>query len=164
LKSSPGLGVGAAEWLARQDPMLVGADNSGLNVTPSSDPQLSNPAHQIMLVINGIHILENLRLDEVAARQAYEFALIVQPLKSWTFTGHPNGLGIGRDGFLSVTDGNAGKVLKVDFEGRVLGAIGSLGKGNGQFGEAHWVEVDSERNIYVGDVFNWRVQKFSPSR
>jgi kynurenine formamidase len=86
-KSSPGLGVGAAEWLARQDPMLVGADNSGLNVTPSPDPQLSNPAHQIMLVINGIHILENLRLDEVAARQAYEFALIVQPLKIQGGTG-----------------------------------------------------------------------------
>ncbi len=86
-KSSPGLGVGAAEWLARQDPMLVGADNSGLNVTPSPDPQLSNPAHQIMLVINGIHILENLRLDEVAARQAYEFALILQPLKIQGGTG-----------------------------------------------------------------------------
>ena len=26
--SSPGIGVAAAEWLARQDPMLVGADNS----------------------------------------------------------------------------------------------------------------------------------------
>jgi kynurenine formamidase len=86
-KSNPGLGVGAAEWLARQDPMLVGADNAGLNVTPSPDPQLSNPVHQIMLVINGIHILENLRLDELAAKQAYEFALMVQPLKIQGGTG-----------------------------------------------------------------------------
>lgn len=86
-RTSPGLGVAAAEWLARQDPMIVGADNSGVNVNPSSDPQLSNPVHQIMLVINGIHLLENLRLDEVAARQAYEFALIVQPLKIQGGTG-----------------------------------------------------------------------------
>ena len=29
-----------------------------------------------------IHLLENLRLDEVAARRAHEFALIVEPLKN----------------------------------------------------------------------------------
>ena len=85
-------------------------------------------------------------------------------LKSWTSIGHPNGLGIGPDGFLYVTDGSAGKVFKVDFEGRVLGAIGGLGKASGQFGEAHWVELDAERNIYIGDVFNWRVQRFSPGK
>ena len=86
-QSSPGLGVAAAEWLARQDPMLVGADNSGVNVTPSSDRALSNPTHQIMLVINGIHLLENLKLDELVAMQAYEFALVVQPLKIQGGTG-----------------------------------------------------------------------------
>src|SRR5262245_5714957 len=80
-KSSPGLGVAAAEWLARQDPMLVGADNSGIGVSPDRDPQVSNPVHQIMLVINGIHLLENLKLDEVAARRVYEFAFVMQPLK-----------------------------------------------------------------------------------
>jgi DNA-binding beta-propeller fold protein YncE len=116
-------------------------------------------AHSIVVDRNGLVYVtdrENGRIQIFDADGAF--------LKSWTFTGHPNGLGMGRDGFLYVTDGNAGKVLKVDFEGRVLGAIGSLGKGTGQFGEAHWVELDSERNIYIGDVFNWRVQKFSPSR
>jgi kynurenine formamidase len=77
----PGIGTAAAEWLARQDVMLVGSDNVGIEVTPNPDPQLSNPVHQIMLVVNGIHLLENLKLDELAARQAYEFALILQPLK-----------------------------------------------------------------------------------
>jgi kynurenine formamidase len=86
-KTNPGLGVAAAEWLAKQDPMLVGADNAPINVTPDTDPQLSNPVHQIMLVVNGIHLLENLELEELAARQAYEFALIVQPLKIQGGTG-----------------------------------------------------------------------------
>jgi kynurenine formamidase len=86
-RSNPGLGVAAAEWLARQDPMLVGADNAPINVTPSPDPQLSNPVHQIMLVVNGIHLLENLKLDEVAASRAYEFAFVVQPLKIQGGTG-----------------------------------------------------------------------------
>jgi len=86
-RSSPGLGVMAGEWLARQDPMLVGADNSGINVAPNPDPALSNPIHQIMLVVNGIHLLENLKLDELAAARAYEFALVVQPLKIQGGTG-----------------------------------------------------------------------------
>ena len=34
-----------------------------------------------MLVINGIYLLENLKLDELAERRVWEFALVVQPLK-----------------------------------------------------------------------------------
>jgi len=87
MRTNPGLGVAGSEWLARQDPMLVGMDTAPVNVTPSSDKALSNPTHQIMLVINGIHLLENLKLDELAAARAYEFALIVQPLKIQGGTG-----------------------------------------------------------------------------
>ena len=86
-KTSPGLGVAAAEWLARQDPMLVGSDNSGIGVIPDADPQVSNPIHQIMLVVYGIYLLENLRLEELASKQVFEFALIVQPLKIQGGTG-----------------------------------------------------------------------------
>jgi kynurenine formamidase len=87
MRTNPGLGVAAAEWLARQDPMLVGADTAPVNVTPSPDKALSNPTHQIMLVVNGIHLLENLKLDELANARAYEFALVVQPLKIQGATG-----------------------------------------------------------------------------
>lgn len=81
LKSCPGIGVKAAEWLARQDPMLVGSDNWPIEVAPNPDPELSLPVHQIMLAVNGIHLLENLMLDQLVQRRAYEFALIVEPLK-----------------------------------------------------------------------------------
>jgi kynurenine formamidase len=40
-----------------------------------------------MLVINGIHLLENLKLDELAAKRVYEFAFIVEPLKIQGGTG-----------------------------------------------------------------------------
>jgi len=81
MKSCPGIGVAAAEWLAKQDPMLVGSDNWPVEVAPNPDPQISLPVHQIMLVVNGIHLLENMKLDEVAAKQAYEFAFVMEPLK-----------------------------------------------------------------------------------
>ena len=84
---SPGIGTAAAEWLARQDPMLVGADNSAVEISPNPNPQLAGPVHQIMLVVNGIHLLENVRLDELAARRVHEFALVVEPLKIQGGTG-----------------------------------------------------------------------------
>ena len=86
-RTNPGIGAAAAEWLARQDPILVGSDNTGINVSPNPDPQVSNPVHQIMLVINGIHLLEHLKLDELSANRVYEFALVVQPLKIQGGTG-----------------------------------------------------------------------------
>lgn len=87
LKSCPGIGVAAAEWLARQDPMLIGSDNWPVEVAPNPDPKLSLPVHQVALVVNGIHLLENLKLDDLAAKRVYEFAFVMQPLKAQGFTG-----------------------------------------------------------------------------
>ena len=87
VKSCPGIGIAAAEWLARQDPMLIGADNWPVEVAPNPDPKLSLPVHQVSLVVNGIHLLENLKLDDLAAKQVYEFAFVMQPLKAQGFTG-----------------------------------------------------------------------------
>jgi len=87
MKGCPGIGVAAAEWLAKQDPMLVGSDNFPVEVSPNPDPQISAPVHQIFLVVNGIHILENLKLDELAAKRVNEFAFVIQPLKLKGATG-----------------------------------------------------------------------------
>jgi kynurenine formamidase len=80
-RTNPGIGVAAAEWLAQQSPILVGADTSPVEVRPNADSALSLPIHQIMLAVHGIHLLENLKLDELAAGGIDEFALIVEPLK-----------------------------------------------------------------------------------
>ena len=81
VKSCPGVGVAAMEWLVKKDPMLVGADNWPVEVSPNPDKELSLPGHQIFLVLNGIHLLENLKLDELAAKRVHEFAFVMQPLK-----------------------------------------------------------------------------------
>jgi len=87
LKSNPGVGTAAAEWLAKQDPMLVGSDNAPVEVSPNPDKDLNLPGHQIFLVVNGLHILENLKLDELVSKKAYEFAFMMQPLKLYGATG-----------------------------------------------------------------------------
>jgi len=83
-------------------------------------------------------------------------------LKAFTSSlGSPNGLALGPDGALYSTDEVGGRVLKLDWDGHVLGETGSQGKGPGQFGEAHTLALDAQGNIYVADTLNWRVQKFS---
>jgi len=87
MASNPGIGVAAAQWLVEQDPMLLGADNQPVEVSPNPDPQVSLPVHQIMLVVNGIHLVERMKLDELAAAGVHEFAFVVQPLKIQGGTG-----------------------------------------------------------------------------
>ena len=81
VKSTPGVGTAAAEWLVKKDPLLVGSDNWPVEVSPNPDKDLSLPVHQIFLVVHGVHLLENMKLDELAAKKVYEFAFTMQPLK-----------------------------------------------------------------------------------
>jgi kynurenine formamidase len=87
VKSCPGLGVKAAQWIIDKNPILLGADNWPVEVAPNPDPQLSLPVHQLALVVNGVHLLENMKLDELAQKQVYEFAFMMQPLKIQGGTG-----------------------------------------------------------------------------
>ena len=58
-----------------------------MEVSPNPDTQISAPVHQIMLVVHGIYLLENLKLDELAAKSVHEFAFVMQPLKIQGGTG-----------------------------------------------------------------------------
>lgn len=85
--SSPGIGIPAATWLASRDVLLIGADNPSVEVAPNPDKSLDTPVHQVALVVNGIFLLENLKLDDLARKRIQEFALIVEPLKIGGGTG-----------------------------------------------------------------------------
>ncbi len=75
----PGLGSAAGEWIVQQDPMLVGADNCCIQF--QSPVPADNAIHGMMLIQHGIYLLESMKLEALAAAHAYEFALILQPLK-----------------------------------------------------------------------------------
>lgn len=86
-RTQPGLGVRAAEWLLTQNPMIVGSDTCCVEVNPNPNPKLSSPVHQILLVANGIYLMESLKVDELLSKGVYEFAFMVQPLKLQGATG-----------------------------------------------------------------------------
>ena len=82
-------------------------------------------------------------------------------LREWKFDAMVCALFLHNDGFMYITTGFDGEFAKVDMDGNVLGAIGSPGTGNGQFGEAHALTMDAAGNAYIPDVINRRVQKFA---
>jgi kynurenine formamidase len=82
VRSCPGIGVAAAEWIIQRNPILMGSDNWPVECAPSKTmPDASLPVHQLALVVHGVHLLENMKLDEMARRSEREFAFVMQPLK-----------------------------------------------------------------------------------
>src|SRR5260370_17306052 len=77
----PGIGVAAAQWLIKQDPMLLGADNWPVEVAPNPDKAVSLPVRNIALTVNGVHLLENLVLEDLAKARVYQFPFVIHPLK-----------------------------------------------------------------------------------
>ena len=66
----PGIGKDAAAWLVTQKVVAVGADTWGVEVIPGEDPKEAFIVHNILLTDNGIHIIENMRTDLMAAEAA----------------------------------------------------------------------------------------------
>src|SRR5438309_7391297 len=69
-KAEPGIGKSAAQWLADQKVVLIGTDTWVVEVIPSEDTMEAFPVHALLLTDNGIHIVENVRTDLIAAEAA----------------------------------------------------------------------------------------------
>jgi kynurenine formamidase len=68
----PGISKSAATWLAGQKVILVGADTWAVEVIPGEDTTEAFPVHKTLLTDNGIHIIENVRTDLIAAKAAQD--------------------------------------------------------------------------------------------
>ena len=66
----PGISKSAAMWLASQKVVVVGSDEWAVEVLPGEDTSEAFPVHKILLTDNGIHIIENVRTDLIAAAAA----------------------------------------------------------------------------------------------
>lgn len=89
LSSMPGIGVEAARWLAKEKVVAVGSDTQSVEVEPNEDPSEDGVVHQMLIVENGIHLIENLRLRLLARAKVYQFLFVCLPLKIRGGTGSP---------------------------------------------------------------------------
>ena len=65
-----GIGKDAATWLISQKVVAVGSDNWAVEVIPGESPKEAFIVHNMLLTDNGIHIIENVRTDLMAAEAA----------------------------------------------------------------------------------------------
>src|SRR5438046_2124301 len=87
---SPGPGLDGAEFLIRQGARVVGDDTLTFEQRPPvvTSPKLQVfPVHMRLIADSGIYIIENLNLEELSQANAYEFAVVVPPLKILGGTG-----------------------------------------------------------------------------
>ena len=81
-------------------------------------------------------------------------------IKEWAYKGLPCGLFIDADGQMYMVSGFAGEILKLDENGKALGANGQPGKGLGEFGEAHYMTMSPDGDIYVADTVKPDLHKY----
>lgn len=85
----PGPDESAARWLAARGVGVTGADTIAYEwLAPGAGHSLL-PVHRILLVENGIHIVELMALEELARDRVYEFLFVLTPLKLVGATGSP---------------------------------------------------------------------------
>ena len=81
-------------------------------------------------------------------------------IKEWAYKGLPCGLFIDADQQMYMVSGFAGEILKLDENGKAIGANGQPGKGLGEFGEAHYMTVTPSGDIYVADTVRPELHKY----
>ncbi len=85
----PGAGLAAAGWLSGRGVFAVGSDTVAFERLPSPNMDV----HVHLLVESGIHIIENLMLEDLAAELSFsasnEFAFFAAPLRIEGATGSP---------------------------------------------------------------------------
>ncbi|MDE2005374.1 MAG: cyclase family protein [Rhodospirillales bacterium] len=89
LSGEPGIDVPAARWLTAQGAIAIGCDNMAVEVLPNPDHGLALPVHQHALAEAGVHLIENLVLDDLAAAGARAFCFILLAVKFRGATGSP---------------------------------------------------------------------------
>lgn len=85
----PGVGEAGARWLANRRPVAVGADSIAFERLPPGAGHSLLPAHRLLLVEEGIYIVEVMALEELANAAVRSFLLVLIPLPLVGATGSP---------------------------------------------------------------------------
>lgn len=85
----PGPDVAAAQWLAAAGIVAAGADTTAFEHIPAGKGHSVLPVHRVLLVENGIHIIEHLNLEAASERGLTEFTFVMAPLRITGGTGSP---------------------------------------------------------------------------
>lgn len=85
----PGVSEAGAQWLADQRVRAAGADTIAFERLDPGAGHTHLPAHRVLLVEHGIHLIETMALEEIAAERLHEFLFVAVPLPLVGATGSP---------------------------------------------------------------------------
>ncbi|MBY5162117.1 cyclase family protein [Salsipaludibacter albus] len=86
---TPGVGAAGASWLAERAPFAVGGETIAFERTAPGAGHAVLPAHRILLVEHGIHVIETMDLEALATAGVHEFLFVLVPLPLVGATGSP---------------------------------------------------------------------------
>ena len=123
--------------------------------TPGTGPSQFDTPHSVVVDDDGLVYVadrQNRRVQIFDGNGKY--------LEERAYKGLPCGLYIHSDGQMYMVSGFAGEILKLDDSGKALGANGQPGKGLGEFGEAHYMTMAPNGDIWVADTAKPALHKY----
>jgi kynurenine formamidase len=78
---APGLGRDGARYLASLEVAMIGADTWSFEAVPFEAGAGIFEVHEILIPMNGIHILENMNTEEMVKDKAWEFLFTLGPAR-----------------------------------------------------------------------------------
>lgn len=141
------------------DPRVVHFDKSGNFINTWDLKHADGSAPFIHSVV-----VDKTGLVYVADRDAMVLRIydaMGQHLRDVQMTNLISSLYIDPQGGLWMTAGQDGMVMKLDWNGKTTGWFGKLGKGLGEFAEAHYMVMTPDlKTIYIADTDNSRITKY----
>lgn len=144
----------------RGEPRVLRFDRTGTFITSwggsGSGPGQFDLSHSVV-----VDARSQVYVADRQNRRVQIFDMNGRYLREWKFAGLPCGLYIDRDQQIYLASGFAGQILKLDADGKAVGMTGQPGKALGEFGEAHFMTVAPNGDIYVADTVKPDLHRFA---
>ena len=154
------------------DHNIVMSDRNGTEIKQFgtwgvANGQMKSPHGLALDASDNLYVVDtgNWRIDVFDKNGTFVRTWGTKGSKLGQFQGDMRGIAVDKvNGWVYVVDGEGNRVNKYDLMGNFITRWGSLGSGPGQFADGgREVTVDQQGNVWVADMPNFRVQKFSPT-
>jgi DNA-binding beta-propeller fold protein YncE len=144
------------------DPRVLEFDKNGKLITQWSGHTEGEAAFHEIHTIARNPVNGNIYLADRSAKRMVIYDGNGKFVKTIQLANLPCGFYVARNNDFWMTSGQDGQIEKLDWDGKVLGWTGKgPGKEVGQFGESHYMAMDSKGDLYVADTVNGSVTKLS---
>jgi sugar lactone lactonase YvrE len=140
---------------------------SGQYLAPTlGGPPFSDRVPFELNTVHGVAIdaMQRVYVSDRGNRRIQVFDANGKHLDTWPNIRFPLSMRISKDQHLWVNDGDVGRFLKFNLDGKLLATWGTFGAQPGMLWGVHAFSTDQEGNVYTAEVWGGRAQKFRPKK